>query len=550
MKDKLRKRVSLFLVLVLLLALFGCSAPEQEAAPDASPEAQEPAATDAPDAAPAEERPQISVAVLDFGNFPSDRGTLEDNDLTEWINANSPVAIDFVAITRDEAVTKYSTMLAAGTAPDVIMEWNITAFEQFIANGTLQPLDEAFETYGENLKAAIPEDVLQWGYYNGKLYGIPKIRSETNVVNWMSWIRQDWLDNLGLDMPTTMEEFYEVVRAFTFDDPDGNGIDDTWGFGAGSGVASGQNEDFGGCERISNLFGAQRFLWMPGEDGLLDYVDITKNRLEAVRYLERMYDEGLCNPEFFTQTAQQAQSDWVNGKVGTIGAQAGTVDATVLEAMLEVDPNANPVPLKTLASPLGQFGYYKEQPFDLMIMVPNTCEDPSAVIQYLDWMISGAWEYINYGVEGTHYIKQDGAIISICDSETSEHDLSHAAMYTLATPYNRRISDVETELVVNADTYSEVEKRAVELNIAAMQESLSVPFTFYTPTTALGLESVSTTLPSLTNYSQEVWERCIIDSSLSADEAYQMIVDEWEVLGYPQIREEFNARAKELGYID
>ena len=226
------------------------------------------------------------------------------------------------------------------------------------------------------------------------------------------------------------------------------------------------------------------------------------------------------------------------------------MDATVLEAMLEVNPEANPVPLKTLSSPLGQYGYYKEQPFDLMIMVPTTCENPEAVIQYLDWMISGAWEYINYGVEGTHYIKQDGAIISICDSETTEHDLSHAAMYTLATPYNRRISDVETELIVNEDTYSDVEKRAVELNIAAMKESLTQPFTFYTPTTALGLEDVSTTLPSLTAFSEETWERCIIDSTLSADDAYQMIVDEWNVLGYPEIREEFNARAKELGYID
>ena len=120
MKDKLKKCASLFLVLVLFLTLAGCSAPAQEAQ---EPNASETQTQQDSEGEPAEnaERPTISVAVLDFGNFPSDRGTLEDNDLTEWINANSPVAIDFVAITRDEAVTKYSTMLAAGTAPDVIM---------------------------------------------------------------------------------------------------------------------------------------------------------------------------------------------------------------------------------------------------------------------------------------------------------------------------------------------------------------------------------------------------------------------------------------------
>lgn len=556
MTGKKLRVVAMMLVFLLVFSLCACQPTQTTGDDNKQPETQASNATNqsAPAKEPAsetnEEKPEISVAVLDFGNFPSDRGTLEDNDLTQWINENAPVKVKFIAVTRDEAITKFSTMMAADAAPDIIMEWDITAFEQFIVNGTLQPLDDAFEKCGQNLKATIPENVLQWGYYNGKLYGIPKIRSETNVVNWMSYIRQDWLDNLGLAMPTNMDEFYEVMRAFTFDDPDGNGVNDTWGFGAGFGVTSGLNEEFGGCDRITTLFGAQRFLWVPGEDGLLDYSDITKNKLEAVRFLEKMYDEGLCNPEFFTQTAQQSQSDWINGKYGTLGAQAGTVNATMLTAMLEVNPNANPVPLKTLTSPMGQYGYYKEQLFDLMMMVPTSCTNPEAVITYLDWMIQGPWERINYGIEGTHYIKQDGRIISIADTETTNHDLSHAAMYTLATAYNKKISDIQLELDYNKDTYSDIEKAAKLLQIASMEESLSQPFTFYTPTTQLGLEIVGEKLPSLTTFSKDTWERCIIDSDLGADEAYEMIKNEWKVLGYDEVRQAFNEKAKELGYID
>lgn len=555
MNGKRRTWLALLMALLLAIGIAGCTSAtqtpsDQSSSQDTTKNGAPPTSqTEAEDDPYADLPLEISAAVLDFGNFPSDRGTLEENDLTQWINESSPVKVNFIAITRDEAVTKFSTMMAANAAPDIIMEWDITAFEQFIVNGTLQPLDDVFERWGPNLKAAIPEDVLKWGYYNGKLYGIPKIRSETNVINWMSWIRQDWLDNLGLNMPTTMEEFHNVMTAFTFDDPDQNGQDDTWGFGAGYGVSSGLNEDFGGCDRISNLFGAQRFLWVPAEDGLLDYVDITPNRMEAVKFLETLYDEGLCDPEFFTQTAQQAQTDWINGKLGYIGAQSGTVNATMLQAMLDVNPNATPVPLKTLTSPLGQYGYYKEQAFDLMMMVPTNCQNPKAVIMYLDWMIQGPWEHINFGVEDQHYVKEDGRIISIADTATTQHDLSHAAMYTLATAYDKQISDVELELDYNKDTYSDVEKRAKQLNIDAMRESLTQPFTFYTPTNQLGLEIVGEKLPSMTTFAKETWERCIIDSSLSAEDAYEQIKNEWEVLGYSEVRKAFNDKAKELGYL-
>ncbi|MBO1722884.1 sugar ABC transporter substrate-binding protein, partial [Extibacter sp. GGCC_0201] len=66
----------------------------------------------------------------------------------------------------------------------------------------------------------------------GKLKGIACAPGEQL---WSFLIRQDWLDNLGLYMPTTAEELLDVMRAFTFDDPDGNGKDDTYGFTAAGG---------------------------------------------------------------------------------------------------------------------------------------------------------------------------------------------------------------------------------------------------------------------------------------------------------------------------
>ncbi|MRA94216.1 extracellular solute-binding protein, partial [Bacillus thuringiensis] len=74
----------------------------------------------------------------------------------------------------------------------------------------------------------ISEDRIEAASIDGALYGVPvqKDYARAGLV-----IRKDWLDNLGLDVPTTMDELYEVAKQFTENDPDGNGVDDTVGFG-------------------------------------------------------------------------------------------------------------------------------------------------------------------------------------------------------------------------------------------------------------------------------------------------------------------------------
>ena len=62
---------------------------------------------------------------------------------------------------------------------------------------------------------------------NDVLYGIPSGNAE-RIPSQFLWIRKDWLDKLGLDVPKTLDDVVEVARAFKNDDPDGNGVDDTW----------------------------------------------------------------------------------------------------------------------------------------------------------------------------------------------------------------------------------------------------------------------------------------------------------------------------------
>jgi putative aldouronate transport system substrate-binding protein len=132
----------------------------------------------------------------------------------------------------------------------------------------------------------------------GKLYGVPLERWATRRGFTM---RQDWLDHLGLDVPTTMDELFEVAYAFTHYDPDGNGIDDTFGF---IGRTEWINMSF--ANTLAFMGGPNR--WRLEVDGSFTHAYETEEWIANMDWWRRVVDEGLINPDFLvTATADQNQ---------------------------------------------------------------------------------------------------------------------------------------------------------------------------------------------------------------------------------------------------
>ena len=183
-----------------------------------------------PAAAEEDDRPTITVTILDRSAVPTDQGTYEDNWATRWINENAPVKVEFVACARNSTYQNYNLWLASGEAPDLIMEFQPEYVEEWANQGMLIELSDIIDEYAPNYRALTPPETQQWGITMGGEYAFAQQRFENSVVNHMLYVRTDWLENLGLSIPTNEEEFLEVVRAFTEDDPDGNGEDDTYGW--------------------------------------------------------------------------------------------------------------------------------------------------------------------------------------------------------------------------------------------------------------------------------------------------------------------------------
>ena len=155
----------------------------------------------------------------------------EGNEVDLWFENQLGVEIDWIILSGDELSTKLNLLAASGEMPDVITMpsgSNASDYFSFIDQGLLIDIEELINKVGDNIKKVrTPEQIEALRHTDGHLYAIT---SGTEPDYDMTMIRRDWYEALGFEMPTTLDEFTELMRAFKTQDPDGNGEDDTYGY--------------------------------------------------------------------------------------------------------------------------------------------------------------------------------------------------------------------------------------------------------------------------------------------------------------------------------
>ena len=151
--------------------------------------------------------------------------------------------------------------------------------------------------------AKMNKDVAQQVMVNGELIGIYRARAIGR--NGFGY-RQDWADALGLGEPETLEDLYNMAYAFTYDDPDGNGIKDTYGF------SFSKNTD--PLDILQTTFGSgNKWVEMDGE---LVPSHLTPEYMEALDWLKKMYDDGLVYEDWAVREKSTATDAVKNGECG------------------------------------------------------------------------------------------------------------------------------------------------------------------------------------------------------------------------------------------
>lgn len=230
-----------------------------------------------------------TIETYALGNLPGQ--TLEDNF---WLDTYRDelginVVYDWIVKGDDEYSQKINITIATGELPD-IMSVTATQMVQLAEADLIADISDVYEAYAADFtKETLTQegdDPFLAASIDGKMYGLPVTGGSVDSVDLM-WIRQDWLDKFGLEIPQTMDELLTVIDKFTNEDPDGDGENNTYGIGvAGSPNVFGGG--YGGLKGFFNAYGAYPTIWVE-KDGQLVYGATQPECKEALATLADLY---------------------------------------------------------------------------------------------------------------------------------------------------------------------------------------------------------------------------------------------------------------------
>ncbi|GGG15004.1 extracellular solute-binding protein [Paenibacillus aceti] len=312
----------------------------------------------------------------------------------------------------DVYTEKLAVKIASGDIPDVIsIEDADSNFVKWAKQGAFLPLDEFIGDY-ETFK---PVDDFIWDAMKveGKIYAIPTFFETKGGKKPM--IRKDWLDKLGLQMPTSYEELKEVAVAFAKQDPDGDGMNNTTGLGLSKEIFYDPS--------FSAYYDAETW-YHKNDSGQYIPGYISQGNKDKIQFLADLYKEGGLNKDWPIITYNDVFKGFNAGKVGIWYQQPGGVGID-LEILKELEPNAEVVPIPAFKAPDGSQGFTHGSGFYGMYLLNAKLKgEPEKVKRILE-MIDYSRQYVPLeernpqneyfdwikGHEGKGYNMVDGVVV-------------------------------------------------------------------------------------------------------------------------------------------
>ena len=348
---------------------------------------------------------EIEIVVQTYGtSIPA------DSPITSSLEDTLGVEVTMTTPPAEEYASQLNLRAATGNLPDLFDITSRGLLAQYVDQGLVLDLTPYLDT--ELSDAVNFVGSLDSGTVGGAVYALP---AKPQLEQQTLWIRQDWLDNLGLEAPQTLEQLFEIARAFTEDDPDGNGVDDTYGYG-GSGMGA----------SVSPIFGAFGVPWREADiafsivDGALATNLYNENMPEALRYVNRMWEAGVMDPDFFTNTVEDVREKMYRGSTGIVWIEWPKLGrAAEIEQYKSINPEANWVQLAPPEGPGGRSeravdAGFVPKLFAMSATLADAPEKLEAALKVLDYVSTTEGNrLVSYGVEGVHYEVVDGVVTAL-----------------------------------------------------------------------------------------------------------------------------------------
>lgn len=406
MKQKLVRLITVFLVLGLLFSLVaGCTKNNERENKKEASQSQQTAIGEKTQSEPEEQTSNEPVPIRIFR--PANIVNPEIDPIMQEIQKRTNTKVEIVTAPWDQCWNKLNLIMSSGENIDIInADQASSPWQKWAQEGLMYDLDQYVtkEKY-PYIYSVINSQIFKPVKVNGKSYFIAGTH---HGQDWGLFIREDWLEKVGLKMPTTMEELYDVMIAFRDKDPDGNNKADTIAYQA----TMTDVDNFGDFDPIFHGFGGSQggfFKDLVVRDGKVTGLDTTENTREALKFINKMYREGLVNKDF------PQLKDVVNANAKYLYAnKAGIIWTSRArefeEGIRKTDPNAK----LTFVEPVSAKGYQfigtQGTAWWLVVGVPKVSKNPEKALEFIEFCNSlEGRKLLVAGIEGRHYTElKDG----------------------------------------------------------------------------------------------------------------------------------------------
>lgn len=328
--------------------------------------------------------------------FPEGQ-TLDDNSYTRMLKEKFNIEVKNAFVASDYPA-KVNAVIASGDLPDYLTNLTYTQYKAIVKAGLAMDISQYWDAYASDRSKDVyksNEKLFDSLVKDGDaMYGIPSSQPEGDFLSVM-WVRQDWLDKLGLKAPQNIDDLVAVATAFRDKDPDGNGKADTLGIiGPGKGDVI-YNSVFksNNNRHLDQIFAAYNSfpgIWVKDSNGKVVYGSTTPETKEALAKLAEMYKNGLFDKQLFTnESAKQVAANQGGIFFGTWWYPFVDIGGSVKN-----DKNANWQPY-TFYNKDGKYFAKGGNAAQTFTVISKKAKNPQAIIKMLNIFKEGLANYVN-----------------------------------------------------------------------------------------------------------------------------------------------------------
>lgn len=314
--------------------------------------------------------------------------------------------------------TQLTLKVAGDELPDLLIgtNMNISDVNEWGSEGYFLDLSEYLDIM-PNLQAYFeeyPEMKAFCTNSEGNIYGLPRLRVDMTDRLTRSFINKQWLENLNLEAPTSIEEYYEVLKAFKEQDANGNGDPNDE-------IPLLFTSDAGGYTAIEKTLldaygiftGNTNYILQADENNKVELANISDEYKEYLRFMHKLYQEGLMEQEAFTITGEEITTKQQDDVYGSFGCGS----APFVMANKDISYDANWLGLSGLSSevhPEREASIASPVQNGIMVAVNGNTQYPEALARFLDYFYTDEGILAgNRGYEGVSFDMVEDELLGV-----------------------------------------------------------------------------------------------------------------------------------------